>query len=147
VKDTKKILRQAIYDALNGNIIINSLPVLVIEEKLRSTQNPNLFIILSNQYENDEERNSSTWITRSSIDIEIIHKTGSDVSKDVIDNVYNQLLEIVFPTREALGLTVPVGFQFQEGFRESCFTNVVLLSETETVITEKLKLVFIVTQN
>jgi hypothetical protein len=146
LKDTKKILRLALFNALNGNVLFNAATVSVYEEKLPSGVAPDMFILLLNQQETPQDFNSEVFITRSSIDIEVIHKTGSDVSKDDIDNVYNDIMEIVFPARKTLGLTIPVGFQFQEGYIESCFTNTIVLSETESVITEKVKLVFIITQ-
>lgn len=146
MKDTKKILRQAVYDAINGNVLVNSLPVVVREEKLASSEQPSIYIILSTQQENTIERNGSSFITQSSIDIEITHQQGSEANKDVIDDVYEQILNIVFPTPTTIGLTVPSDFQFQEGFRESCITQSVSISPTETIVQEKFRLVFIINE-
>jgi hypothetical protein len=148
LKDTKKILRLALFNALDGNVTYNSNPVVMYEEKLPSGQNPDMFILLSNQQETSSDENDGCFITKSSIDIEILHKTGSDVSKDDIDDVYEQIMEILIPEPFTLGgtVTVPAQFQFHNPYRESCITNTVVLSETETVITERLKIVFTITQ-
>lgn len=145
MKDTKKILRTAIYNAL-GSITYNSVAVPVKEEKLNSTQAPDVYILLMNQQETAVERNSSAWITRSEIDIQIIQKTAFGVSKDPIDTVYESVLEVIFPTIGTIGITVPAGFQFQEGYRESCFTQQVAITETEMAMIEQFKLVFIINQ-
>jgi hypothetical protein len=148
MKDTKKILRLALFNALNGNVTYNNNPVVMYEEKLPSGVSPDMFILLSNQQETSSDDNDSCFITKSSIDIEIVHKTGSDLSKDDIDDVYEQLMEILIPKPFTLGgwVIVQEGFIFHNPYRESCITNTVVISETETVITERLKIVFTITQ-
>ena len=146
MKDTKKILRTAIYTALNGNITYSGNPVPVVDEKLRNSVSSNLFIILSTQSEVAEQRNSSVWITTSSIDIEIVHKTATEVSKDAVDDVYEDMLEIIFPTIGTIGISEPTGFQFLEGFRESCITQLLDVSQTESVLVSRVRLTFLITE-
>jgi len=141
MKDTKKILRLAIFNALSGVI---SVPV--FEEKMPSGNTANMFVLLMNQQETSEENNDQCFITKSSIDIEINQKTETEVSKDDVDDLYQEIMEILLPDTQSVGLTIPIGFQFQNAFRESCVTQTVVLSETETVIIERFKLVFTITQ-
>jgi hypothetical protein len=146
LKDTKKILRAAIYTALNGNITYNSTAVPTYDEKTSVTNTANVFILLSGQQETDVENNDSVFITRSAIDIDIWQKTGSEVSKDGIDTVYESMMEILIPTPQTVGLTIPSGFQFQNATRESATTGSVELSPTESVLVCRVKLVFTIVQ-
>lgn len=146
MKDTKKILRLAVFNALDGQITYNAVAVPVLDEKVRNSAASDLFILLTTQSETAVDRNSSGFITQSSIDIEIVQKTGTEVSKDAIDDVCEDVLEIIFPAIGTLGITVPAGFQFQEGFRESCTTQLVSVSETQSVLVSRLRLTFIIVQ-
>ena len=146
MRDTKKILRHAIFNALDGQITYNSVAVPVVDEKIRNSAPSDLFIVLSTQSESPVERNSSSFNTLSSIDIDIVQKTGTEVSKDGIDDVYEDMLEIIFPSISTLGLTVPSGFQFQEGFRESASTFLVQDTPTQSVLVSRVRLTFIIVQ-
>jgi len=146
MKDTKKILRHAVFNALDGQITYNSVAVPVVDEKIRNSAPSDLFIVLSTQTETPVERNSSSFNTVSSIDIDIVQKTGTEVSKDAIDDVCEDMLEIIFPAISSIGLTVPSGFQFQEGYRESCSTSLVVISETQSILVSRVRLTFIIVQ-
>lgn len=143
MKDTKKILRKAIYDSL-GSLTYNSVAVPVYDEKAPQSNTANMFVILSTQSETAIERNSSAFITQSSIDLELWHKTSYEVTKDGIDDVYEDIIDTIFPTIGTYGITVPSGFQFQEGFRESSITQSVQLSETESVLLTRMKFTFLI---
>lgn len=146
MKDTKKILRSAIYTALNGNVSYNAVNVPVYDERVPSTTTSNLFIAFSTQQEQDVEEQDSTWVTDSFIDFDIVNKTASEVSKDINDDVYEDVLEILFPTRLTIGITVPSGFQFLAGRRISSITQNVTLSPTESILVTTVKLVFRIVQ-
>lgn len=144
--DTKKPLRIAVFNALDGLLSYNAVAVPVYDEKVRTGESPRLYVILSTQQESDVEQNDSTWITQSSIDLEIIHRTGSEVSKNPIDEVYEDILEIILPTRQTVGLTIPAGFQFLNAKREQAITQAFEIGATESVIITRFKLTFTITQ-
>lgn len=146
MKDTKKEIRNGIYTSLNGIVEYDNAAVPIYEEMVPSNVSPDLFILLKGQQETTEENNDNSFITKSSIDIEITQKTGSNVSKDVVDDVYNAVMEILLPTPSSIGFTIDAAFQLQNGFRESCATDTVAVTETETVITERIRLSFTITQ-
>lgn len=100
-----RILRMAVYNLLNGNISYNGQNVPVYDEKRRVGDTDNLFIILGTQQESDDDT-SDTFITDSSIDIEIQHRTDYEVSKDAIDEVSNQVLDLILPTPQTNGFAV-----------------------------------------
>lgn len=141
MKDTKKILRKAIYDAL-GSITYGGNAVPFYDEKAPQSNTANIFGIFSTQQETAIERNSSAFITQSSIDIELYQKTSYEVSKDALDDVYESMINTIFPTIGTIGLSVPSNFQFMEGFRESSVTQSVALTETESALITRVKLTF-----
>lgn len=142
MKDTKKILRSAIYTALNGNITYNSVNVPVYDERVPGNTTSNLFIALSTQQETDIDENDCTWVTDSTIDFDIVNKTMSEVSKDINDTVYESVLEILLPTRLTVGLSTPSGFQLLNGKRLSSITQNLTLSSTESILVTTVKMSF-----
>ncbi len=130
MKDTKKILRHAVFNALDGNITLNGNPVPVYDEK---NENESVYILLSNQQEFDDNT-SDTFITRSTLDYEVVQMTPYSVSKDDIDDVNDQILEIIVPTPSSNGLTSPTGFQFLSVRREASRSIVMEISATETIV-------------
>lgn len=139
MKDTCKILRQAIFNALSG------LSVPVYDEKQFVTDTDTIFVLLGTQQESSEDV-SETFITKSSIDIEIISKTASEASKDDIDDVYQEMMEILIPTTQTVGLVIPSGFQFQNAYRESSITQSLAIDSTQTILRRLTRLTFTITQ-
>lgn len=130
MKDTKKILRQAVFDALDGNVTYDGNPIPVYDEK---NDNEPIYILLSNQQEFDDNT-SDAFITRSTLDYEVVEQTGYSVSKDAIDDINDQILTIIFPTPSTTGLTMPTGFQFLNLRRESSRSLAFEISATESII-------------
>jgi hypothetical protein len=128
MKNTKKVLRKVIYDALNGVI---SVPV--FDEKKLSTSLANAYVLLSTQQEvNDNSQDS--FMTLSSIDIEIYKKTGSEVSKDSVDDIEDEILAILHPLPATDGISTYSGFQVVNFRRDRSITRVVELSATESIV-------------
>lgn len=130
MKDTKKILRHAVFNALNGNITYDGNNVPVYDEK---NENEDIYILLSNQQETNEDTDSY-FMTRSTIDYEVVCRTGFSVSKDAIDDINEDILEILIPTQNTTGLTIPSGFQFLNVRRESSRTLSLEISPTESIV-------------
>jgi len=130
MRDTKKILRHAVYNALSGNVTYDGNPIPVYDEK---NDNEPIYILLSNQQEFDDNT-SDAFITRSTLDYEVVEQTGYSVSKDAIDDINDQILTIIFPTPSTTGLTMPTGFQFLNLRRESSRSLAFEISATESII-------------
>lgn len=141
MKDTKKILRTAIFNAL-APLSYNGSAVPVYDEKAPNANSSSRFVILSTQQETYTEGNDTVFITESAIDLEIYDKTKFEVSKDAIDGIYEAMMQILLPTPQTIGLTVPAGFQFLNAKRESCFTQAIAISDTESILLSRVKLVF-----
>lgn len=133
MKDTQKILRHAVFNALNGNLTYDGNNVPVYDEKKPDNVTAKFFVLLSTQQEVDENTHD-TFITLSTIDLEIIHKTGSGVTKDAIDNVSELLLQILLPTPVTFGIEGNADFQMTDIRRERTVTRVLEISPTESII-------------
>lgn len=133
MRDTGKIFRQVIYQALNGNITYNSVQVPLFDEKRSVTSTANLFILFGTQREvaNDTD---DAFMTNVYLDLEIHYKTGSEISKDALDDVANSILTILFPTAWSFAIVQPSLMQIQNLRRESSITRTIELSPTESVV-------------
>lgn len=141
MRDTQKQLRLAVFNALNGVI---SVPV--YDEKKLVSATDDTYVLLSTQQETPTEETDCTWITRSSIDLQVMQKTGSEVSKDDIDDISNEILVILMPTRGTLGITAPSGLEFQNPAIESIVSRDLSLSETESILIKLVRFVVTIVQ-
>lgn len=106
--DTHKALRKSYYDALQGNLTVQETglyPVNVYDELAfgRDQVNEKYYVLLSTQTATD----SSTldrYGTEATILLDIVHRTGSMVTKDVVDEIGQQILSIVLPVNGTNGL-------------------------------------------
>lgn len=132
MKDTMKPFRRAVYDCLNGQITYKGSIVKVMDEKVFTGQIPSVYILLSTQREQDVTEQDCGWQTRSSIDVIIITKTESEVSKDAVDNISNTMLQLVLNLPGDDNLAVQAGFQILEVKRESAGSGQVQISPTQS---------------
>lgn len=136
MRDLSKPFRLAVFFVLNGNT--GGIPI--YDEKRLVSATDNTFILLSTQQQTQEEVNDCTWVSRLSIDIEVYNKTGSEVSKDTIDDVSNTILGLLLPT---VGVS-PIssgGIQFTYAFAESIISRNIGITETESVLQKVIRFV------
>lgn len=133
MRDTQKPYRLAIFSKLDGNVIYNGNQINIYDEKKKVGARDDVYILLSTQQESNNDT-SDTFITRSSIDIEIVQRTGSEVSKDEIDDIGDAVLQILCPEPESADILTLNGFQFANLYREKTITRAVEISPTETII-------------
>lgn len=129
------------YNAINGNL--GGVPV--YEEKRLVSSSASTFVLLSTQQQTPTEENDCTWISRSMIDIEVIQKTGSEVTKNTVDDISNTILGILLPLPGATGLTSS-NIQFGYSYCESIISRNLSFSETESVIQKVIRVVFTTVQ-
>lgn len=127
-----KPFRKAIYDCINGNITYSGSIVKIYDEKVFQGEQPNVYILLSTQREQDATDQECGWQTKSSIDILIISKTGSEVSKDAVDDISNSMLQLLLNLPGDDNLSVQTGFQILEVKRESAASGQVQISPTQS---------------
>lgn len=127
MKSTKRVIRKVIYDALS-----NVISVPVFDEKRHVDSTANAFVLLSTQQETNDNTQDS-FLTLSSIDIEIVVKTSSEISKDRLDDIEDEILEILLPTPITDGISTYSGFQIANFRRDRSITRLWEMSPTETV--------------
>ena len=130
MRDVSKPFRLAVFNCLNGNL--SGVPV--YDEKQKVTGTDTLFVLLSTQQQVPDEDISEAWISRASIDLEVQQKTGSEVSKDAIDDVSNSILELLLPVPWVAGVVTPSGLQFCNAKCDSLISRNLSISETDSVI-------------
>lgn len=129
MKDFDKPYRLSIFNALNNQI---SKPV--YEEVKKIDASAEVFVILGTQRSVPSPEADTLWARRCSIDIIITHKSGVSVSKDDIDSVAEEILELLMPDYETFNVAVPSLFQFANPSFETGTTQPIQLITTEIVI-------------
>jgi hypothetical protein len=142
MKDTQKPLRMAMFNLLSGAIAYDGNTVGVYDEM---NDNDDVYILLSTQQETFDET-SDTFITRSTINLEVVAKTGTTVSKDVLDDISDDIYTLLRPTTSTTGLVNPSGFQIHNVFRESATTQVLQVSPTQSILRKLITIVVTITE-
>lgn len=137
MRDTMMPLRHAIYAVINAAITYKLSTVPVRDERLFTGEVPDIYILMSTQQETNVDEQDCTWTTNSSITLETIVKSGSEVSKDVFDKVSNDMMELIIGLPGAIHITMP-GFQIITGYRESAITQNIVIAETGQSVLRKL---------
>lgn len=141
MRDVSKPYRLAVFALLNGNVPGWK----TYDEKRKVSDTDVQYMLLSTQQQTPGDDNDCAWISQCGIDIEITQRTGSEVSKDDIDDASNAVCQILVPTPWNTPLTSG-GLMFQNAFIESIISRNVSISETETIIVKVLRFVCTVTQ-
>lgn len=139
MRDTSKILRYAVYNALSGNITYGGTNIPVYDEKKKIHDKASVYVLLSTQQEVPGNDIQGVFDTESIIDLEICYKTGSEISKDVLDDVSNEVLQILLPTPTTIGIQQPSGFQIQNFRYSGSLTRTFEISQTESIVRKILK--------
>lgn len=133
MKDLDKPYRKSIYDALNGNL--SGTPV--YDEVTKVGTSDTLFVLLGGQRSTRDPQADSLWSRRHSIEVIITHKQGTSVTKDLIDDKSDEILEILFPDYDSFGVTEPSLVQFLNPDFESGVTQPMIFTN-ETIIAKVL---------
>lgn len=135
MKDTMDLLQLLVYTALNGQLSWAGINVPVFDEKKPAGDASNVFVILSTQQESEHPQAvSETFITESSIDIVITHRTEFEVSKKAINNVAGQIMQILVPTPYSNPFGTLDHWQVLNVRRTSSISRNVSVTETDSVL-------------
>lgn len=140
MRNTKKALRKAVFDKLNGQLFFVEgeveIQIPVYDEKRWATGAEKIFVLLSTQQETPSEFTTDCgFASRSSLDIEIIVKSSFEVTKDTQDDIEQMILDILFPGvyADVLQTDIP-GLLIQNLERESSITRNLSLSNSESIM-------------
>jgi len=92
-----------------------------------------------------QEANDCTWVNRASIDIEIYDKTKSEVTKNTMDDISNEILTILLPAPYSTTITSS-NLQFQNAFCESIISRNLAITDTESVMVKIIRFVCTITE-
>lgn len=136
MRDTQYPLRRAIYLTLGSNVLYNGSPVKFYDEKKRVGNSDAIYGIFSTQQTSISQPIDESWVTDELITIELLHKTGFEVTKDIIDDVSNQIYQILMPSRMNDSLPDPNLMKIELFELDSAITRSVEVSDTETIISK-----------
>jgi hypothetical protein len=145
LRDTTDILSTAVFDALNGHVAYNGTNIPVYDEKKKQGASADVYILFGTQQETNENT-FETFMTNSVLDIEICHKTGSEVSKKTLSGVANEVLKILFPTPQTDGIVSPSGFEIQLFAFAGSITRAFEISQTESIVRKFIKVTATIVQ-
>lgn len=133
MRDTMKPFRKAVFDCLNGFVTYPGATVVPVkDEKVPTGTAPNVYILLSTQREQDATDQDCGWQTNAGMDILIITKSASEVSKDAVDDISQRIYDLLLtlPGSDLLG--VQSGFHIVNVKRQSAVSGNVQISPTQS---------------
>lgn len=110
MRDSGTQLRRAYYTALNGNITIDGNDVPVYDGKVEDPKSDEVYILFMDQTDQDKS-SKSHFAVETTITIDIKQRLKATVSREDIEDVANQILQIVKPTPKTIGLTLSSPFK------------------------------------
>jgi hypothetical protein len=111
MRDVGTAVRKAIFTAINGNVLWEGAPVPVVDEKLdRLISETDLYILIDTQSET-QLNVKCHYATSVNLTLRIVQKRQATNSKTVVENVVNQIMQILKPTKIATGFTLPDPFK------------------------------------
>lgn len=139
MRDTTEILSNAVYQALNGNVSYEGNNVPVFDEKKKVGNRDNIYILFSTQQEMPPDDVQGYFMVDSFLDIEVVHKTQSEVTKTILSRVANSVLEILFPEPNTISITAPSGVQIPLFEYAGSITRAFEISPTESIVRKFIK--------
>lgn len=145
MKDVGGIIRKAIYQALAGNISYNSNIIAIFDEA--ATHNSEApYILLSTQTESDAG-NNARFVTEGTILLDIVTIQPSYVTKEIAENISNQISELLQPTVTTHGITLDAGFSLTRLRRESASYLPMLQTDTAKILRKVIRYSFRIQQS
>lgn len=127
--DVNRLFRKAAYEALSGNLTHDGGQVPVYDEKLGANTN-NIYVLVQSQSTNTANTFSSFSQTGTLV-LQVVHKSWDGVTKDVIEDISNQILQILFPNPQSNGFVSQSGLQILNAHQRSTSSGVVALSSNK----------------
>lgn len=116
-------LRKAYFNALDGQVQIESSVIPVVDSKAEHQQTEHdIYIKLSVQ--NVQKTNTKDrYIALASIQVDIVQWAPDTASRWDLDDAGNQIMGILFPTRKTLGFTIDSPLSVPVAWLESTNTS------------------------
>lgn len=135
-RDTMKPLRNAIHTMLNGFVTYNGTVIQFGDMKTHSGQAATIYGIYGTQRETDTTETDCTWECKSSIEIMLVNTTGSETSKNPLDEISDIIYDLLLNLPGSNNLPAQSGFQIAYLKRESAVHGPLQISPTETIVSK-----------
>lgn len=106
MNDVGEAVRKGFYDALNGQITFDGAPIPIVDEKLDLNITDNDLYMLIGGQQATVVNTKSTWAKEADLNITIVNRRKATNTKTTIENIADQMLQILFPTRTTFGLSI-----------------------------------------
>lgn len=99
-------IRASYFSVLNGNITIEGSPIPIVDEKLDvNISEHDIYILMLDQIEDNETRAvKDKWVNEINFRMQICNQRKSTNTKEVVEDVSNQILTILFPTKQTTAI-------------------------------------------
>lgn len=106
MRDAGEAIRKGFFNALNGQITIEGSPIPIVDEKLDlNITEHDLYMLIGGQQETTANT-KSTWANEIDLSVTVVNRRKATNSKTTIENIADQMLQILFPTRTTFGLSI-----------------------------------------
>lgn len=101
------IIRKAYFDALNGQLLLDGLTQVPIgDEKVdQGITASDLYVLIGAQNETDVS-NKTNWALNVELALTIVNRREATNTKTEVEQISDQILGILFPTKTTNGLSV-----------------------------------------
>lgn len=114
MNDAGQAVRKGFYNALKDAIAIPGDPIQkvpIVDEKLDlNITEHDLYMLIGGQQAN-AANTKQTWGKEVDLNITVVNRRKATNSKTIIEDIADQMLQILFPTRTSFGLTVAAPFK------------------------------------
>lgn len=111
MNDAGQVVRKGFFDALNNQITIEGSPVPIVDEKLDlNITEHTLYMLIGGQQAN-AVNTKTTWGKEVDLNITVVNRRKATNTKTIIENIADQMLQILFPTRTTFGLSLSDPFK------------------------------------
>lgn len=113
MNDAGQAVRTGFYNALNNAVDIPGDPinkVPIVDEKLDlNITEHDLYMLIGGQ-QASAANTKSTWGKEVDLNITVVNRRKATNTKTIIENIADQMLQILFPTRTTFGLSINAPF-------------------------------------
>lgn len=111
MNDAGQAVRKGFFSALNNQVTIEGSPIPIVDEKLDlNITEHDLYMLIGGQV-STAVNTKSTWGKEVDLNITVVNRRKATNSKTIIENIADQVLQILFPTRTTFGLTIEAPFK------------------------------------
>lgn len=107
MREAGKVLMQAFYSSLNGNLSYDDMNIPVFDNKVEG--NPRIYVLLLTSNDNNVS-NKTKFTVEKNLNVEIYNMRNSTVQGEVLEAISDQILSIIIPTVQMIGFVLPSPF-------------------------------------